>query len=512
MLTTNAETPTTKPSKPPASTNALRDSKQRRYDRKIDRAKIKARSEIDLFGWHKHNYAANDYWISAHVDTVERIDVDRVSKDEFIRKFEEPSLPVVITGCTRSWAADQNWSKEVYLLSHYADQTFKIGEDDSGNNVYLKLKHFLYYADGATGGLQDDSPLYIFDSGFERSGRGMKKKSKSSKSSKSSKLKSKTKPTNGSSSDDEDEGDNDVSPLKRRKVEKEGEARAGAKKETAPKKSRTLLEDYAVPEYFVDDLFRLTGERRRPPYRWFVMGGARSGTGIHIDPLGTSAWNALLTGHKRWCMFPPTCPRGLADPPMKSWDREAVSWFTHVFPRFLKPDPADPRRTLGERWGMVQCLQGPGETMFVPGGWAHVVMNLDFTIAVTQNFCSPTNLESVFLRTRDSRPKLALKLSQQIELLSQRPDTARAFAPLRDRLALLRYVPSVEPSSGSSSSSSTSSSSDVVDEDGVSATESESDTSDGTCMCKKCKMTRKRKMKGHGNAVEEEGEGKIRER
>lgn len=153
-------------------------------------------------------------------------------------------------------------------------------------------------------------------------------------------------------------------------------------------KAPALGNEYTVPEYFAEDLFHVLGEDNRPDYRWLIAGPARSGSSFHKDPNATSAWNAVVRGRKKWILFPPHCIPPGVHPSRDGSDVTVPVSVTEWFVNFYD------RRVL-DQVGAVECVVNEGETIFVPLGWWHCVLNLEFSIAITQNYVSATNFSHV---------------------------------------------------------------------------------------------------------------------
>ncbi|KAL2651003.1 hypothetical protein R1flu_019131 [Riccia fluitans] len=162
-------------------------------------------------------------------------------------------------------------------------------------------------------------------------------------------------------------------------------------------KAPQLSEDYDIPVYFREDLFSLLGDSR-PDYRWLILGPARSGSSFHIDPNSTSAWNAVVRGSKKWIMYPPAVvPPGVFPSPDGAEVASPVSlteWFMNFY-----------EETRRRKEKPVECICRAGEVVFVPNGWWHIVINLEESIAITQNYVSRSNLLNVleFLNKPNSK-------------------------------------------------------------------------------------------------------------
>jgi hypothetical protein len=272
-------------------------------------------SDYIFQSWLCASLEIKDEWLST--DNIERREAPSV--EEFIRDFEEPNKPVLLTGVLKSWPAVKKWDRP-YLLNKAGDCAFTAGP------INLKLNDYFAYADS----VKEERPLYIFDSKFG---------------------------------------------------------------EKAPQ----LAADYDIPVYFREDLFSILGNDR-PDFRWLIAGPARSGSSFHIDPNSTSAWNAVVRGSKKWLLYPPdVVPPGVHPSPDGADVASPVSiteWFMNYY-----------GVTQQRKEKPVECICREGEVVFVPRGWWHIVINLEDSIAVTQNYVSRRNLLNVleFLNRPNSK-------------------------------------------------------------------------------------------------------------
>ncbi|GAB2295779.1 Arginine-specific demethylase jmj22 [Dionaea muscipula] len=152
-----------------------------------------------------------------------------------------------------------------------------------------------------------------------------------------------------------------------------------------------LGSEYEPPVYFREDLFSVLGDER-PDYRWIIIGPAGSGSSFHIDPNSTSAWNAIIKGSKKWVLFPPdVVPPGVHPSPDGAEVASPVSiveWFINFYDEATKDWKKKKKKP-------IECICKAGEVIFVPNGWWHLVINLQDSIAITQNYVSRRNLLNV---------------------------------------------------------------------------------------------------------------------
>lgn len=143
---------------------------------------------------------------------------------------------------------------------------------------------------------------------------------------------------------------------------------------------------YWPPSCFAEDLFSVLGDDR-PDRQWLIVGPERSGSKFHKDPNATSAWNAVLRGPKYWIMFPSGDKRPPPPGVYVSDDQSEVTSPLSIAEWILEFH-AEARRTPG----CMEGICGQGEILHVPSGWWHLVVNLEPSIAITQNFMPRAHL------------------------------------------------------------------------------------------------------------------------
>lgn len=170
--------------------------------------------------------------------------------------------------------------------------------------------------------------------------------------------------------------------------------------------NETFKTDYTVPTYFQSsnvhrtDLFQVF-EKQRPDYQWLIVGPKRSGSIFHIDPNQTNAWNVPITGRKKWVFYPPSVtPPGIVASangsdvtiPISIGEWLLSFWKYHLI-QYQNGKPSEQP---------IETIVGPGDVIFVPHGYWHMVINLEESIALTHNYVSTSNLADClrFLREK----------------------------------------------------------------------------------------------------------------
>ncbi|CAD8051350.1 unnamed protein product [Paramecium sonneborni] len=174
-----------------------------------------------------------------------------------------------------------------------------------------------------------------------------------------------------------------------------------------------MLNQYKIPYLFPQDYLSYL-KQKRPQYRWILCGPKKSGSMIHVDPYETSAWNCVVLGKKRWIMFPPTIDKNIVKGKTLI-NKEAllninnpIDYFSIIVPLVKKY--CDQQNIL-----YYDFIQDKHDTVYVPNGWWHAVLNIEDCVAVTQNYVNDQNFDQFWMAFNKENPTLSQQFQTNVQ-------------------------------------------------------------------------------------------------
>ncbi|KAG8831819.1 hypothetical protein FRC17_002524 [Serendipita sp. 399] len=177
---------------------------------------------------------------------------------------------------------------------------------------------------------------------------------------------------------------------------------------------------YSTPAIFADDwMNNYYLEKTEDDFRFVYMGPAGTFTRLHRDVYTSYSWSTNVAGRKRWWLFPPEVTQYITKP-----NGETIG---DTLLLLGEGEAEDQQRTI-EGWPnwpiaqakMVIIEQEEGETIFVPSGWYHQVLNLTFCISINHNWSNSHNFESMYHSMIDATQRVEESIQDVKELLQKR--------------------------------------------------------------------------------------------
>ncbi|TYZ60099.1 hypothetical protein PybrP1_010045 [[Pythium] brassicae (nom. inval.)] len=342
------------------------------------------------------DFVLPDDALDPYARRVPKIALSDISYQQYFEEYSR--VPFIIKDAVGDWKASTEWTPEK-LVERFPDQakhrmTHNLDFFGSGKTLQMTFRDYFQYVAQQ----KDETPLYIFDPNFGEKLPELL---------------------------DEYRVD-DLKFFKEDMLSVVTQRKDERVKCTQSTVAASTDGDTDASSDEADNAGRSTA--LRPDFRWLVIGPQRTGAPWHTDPARTSAWNTLVKGRKRWAIYPPDSPPPGVTTAKSGSGREhalnmtSLTWYLHVYPT-LKPHEKP-----------LEVIQEEGETIYVPSGWWHLILNLDTTVAVTQNFVDSHNLLS-FMKD--------LLADQQDEALSEFQHRIKTTRPETFDLFRLMHIPRV---------------------------------------------------------------------